>query len=69
MPSQIESERKEYYSQLEKAQGSDLVVTLWLSWFLSCLERALVAAESSTEAVLFKARLWDRVNHGQVNDR
>lgn len=69
MSSQIESERKEYYRQLETTQRAGLDITAWLAWFLACLERALVAAEASTEAVLFKARLWDRVNRGQVNER
>lgn len=69
MSSQIEAERKEYYRQLETAQRDGLDITAWLAWFLACLERALVAAEASTEAVLFKARLWERVYRGQVNDR
>ena len=69
MSSQIEAERKEYYRQLETAQRGGLDITAWLAWFLACMERALVAAEASTEAVLFKARLWDRVNRGQVNER
>lgn len=69
MSSQIEAERKEYYRQLETAQRGWLDITAWLAWFLACMERALVAAEASTEAVLFKARLWERVNRGQVNER
>lgn len=69
MSSQIEAERKEYYRQLETAQRGGLDITAWLAWFLACMERALVAADASTEAVLFKARLWERVNRGQVNER
>lgn len=69
MSSQIEAERKEYYRQLETTQRGGLDITGWLAWFLACLERALVAAEASTETVLFKARLWERVNQGQVNER
>lgn len=69
MSSQIEQEKKEYYRELESQQKSDTDITPWLAWFLGCLERSIDAAEESLQAVLFKARLWERINHNPVNER
>ena len=67
--SQIEAERNEYYLQLEAAQGGTLEITGWLLWFLGCLDRALGDADKTLAAVLYKARLWQRINRGPVKDR
>jgi Fic family protein len=69
MSSQIEAERKEYYWELETAQRGDLDVTRWLEWFLACLDRAIDGAEAAFAGVLYKARLWERINQRPVNDR
>ncbi len=69
MSSQIEHERKTYYDQLERQQRRGMDVTEWLEWFLGCLGRAIGSAEISLEAVLYKARLWQKVNLHPVNER
>ena len=69
MSSQIETERKDYYDQLEKQQRSTPEITIWLEWFLDCLGRAVSSAETSLGNVLFKAQLWDKINQKPVNDR
>jgi Fic family protein len=69
MSSQIESERREYYRQLEAAQRGTLDVTEWLAWFLGCLDRAVVGAAEILSSVLHKAELWRRINRDPVNDR
>lgn len=69
MSAQIESERKEYYRQLESAQRGDLDITRWLEWFLNCLDRALDGADQALGAVLYKSQLWQRINRSPVNDR
>lgn len=69
MSSQIETERKDYYDQLEKQQRSTPEITIWLEWFLDCLGRAASSAETSLGNVLFKAQLWDKINQKPVNDR
>jgi len=69
MSSQIEADRKEYYIKLEAAQRGDLDITSWLVWFLRCLDRAIDNADNALAAVLFKARIWQRVNLRPVNDR
>ncbi len=69
LSSQIESERKDYYRQLEKQQRSEPDITDWLDWFLECLGRAVSNAELTLSNVLFKAKLWDRINLTTINDR
>ena len=69
MSAQIESERKEYYLQLERGQRGSLDITLWLEWFLQCLGRAIEAAEQTLSGVLRKAKRWDPINHEPVNER
>ena len=69
LSSQFESERKDYYYQLEKQQRAAPEVTGWLKWFLDCLGRAIANAEDALSAVLFKARLWEKANRQPVNER
>lgn len=69
MSAQVQKERKEYYVMLEKSQRGGLDITDWLQWFLSCLERALVAADHSLEGVLKKARYWTYFNEKTLNER
>jgi Fic family protein len=69
MSSQIEAERKDYYLRLEGVQRGGLDITRWLSWFLECLERSIDNAEQVLAAVLYKAKLWQRINRRPVNDR
>lgn len=69
LSSQFESERKDYYDQLEKQQRSTPEVTGWLEWFLDCFGRAIANAEEALSAVLFKAQLWEKINRRPVNER
>jgi Fic family protein len=78
LSSQIEAERKDYYNQLERQQRSTLFdpntdyacdITSWLEWFLDCLGRAIASAETTLGSVLFKARLWDKINQKPINER
>lgn len=69
MSSQIATERKEYYLRLEGAQRADTDSTRWFAWFLACLGRAIDGAEDALAVVLYKARLWQRINRHPVNDR
>lgn len=69
MSAQIEAERKNYYDRLEAQQRNGLDITPWLSWFLDCLGRAFDRAEETLEAVLYKAKLWDKANRHPVNER
>ena len=66
---QIETERNEYYKQLEKQQRSSSDITGWLDWFLDCLGRALSKAEVTLDHVFYKSQLWDTINKNPINER
>jgi Fic family protein len=69
MSAQIRRERKAYYDILETTQKGDLTITLWLTWFLACLDRAFDNAEAILASVLKKARFWERHAGVALNDR
>jgi len=69
LSTQFESERKEYYDQLEKQQCGTLDITPWLEWFLDCFGRAISNAEKTLGKVIFKAQLWDKINQNPANER
>jgi Fic family protein len=69
MSSQIRAERQAYYDMLEATQKGSLDVTPWLSWFLSCLDRAFDRAETILVSVLQKARFWEAHAGAPLNER
>lgn len=69
MSAQIRRERNDYYRMLESTQRGGLDVTLWQEWFLSCLCRAIEAAEQTLSSVLNKARFWERFAKEPLNER
>lgn len=69
MSAQVERERESYYDVLEACQKGDLNITVWIEWFLACLKRALVQAESALAGILRKAEVWQRLGTGRINDR
>ncbi len=69
MSAQIRKERPAYYDTLEQTQRGTLDVTSWMDWFLGCLSRAIKGAQSSTTAVLAKARFWDAARGIPLNER
>lgn len=69
MSGRIERERKEYYDILERTQKGTLDITPWLDWFLSCLDRAIDAADETLAAVFRKAHVWQQANQFQLNER
>jgi Fic family protein len=69
MSGQIRNERKDYYHTLEWTQKGELDVTRWQTWFLSCLNRAIVGAEETLSTVLTKSRFWERFATAALNER
>ncbi|MEO8085295.1 MAG: Fic family protein [Bacteroidota bacterium] len=69
MSAQIRLERKEYYEILEQTQKGTLDISLWLEWFLICLDRALTAAETTLSSVLYKAHFWEMLSKKTINER
>ena len=69
LSAQIQKERKDYYDLLEKTQKGNLDATEWLSWFLSCLLRALQEADQVLTSVLAKANFWRQWAGTPLNER
>ena len=69
MSAQIRLERNAYYDVLETTQKSDLDITVWLEWFLGCLDRAIEGAENTLSGVLRKARFWEAIRDQSLNER
>ena len=69
LSAQIQRERKDYYEVLERTQKGTLDVTGWLSWFLGTLGRAIVSSQTTLDAVLVKARFWQRWAGQSLNER
>jgi Fic family protein len=69
MSAQIRRDRDAYYEILEMTQKGDLDITLWLGWFLDCLDHAFDGAETILAAVLKKARFWEKHAGASFNER
>jgi Fic family protein len=69
MSAQICAERNAYYTVLEKTQRGDLDITRWLEWFLGCLDRAILGADSILNSVLEKSLFWSKYKHEIFNER
>ncbi|MDE2150199.1 MAG: Fic family protein [Gammaproteobacteria bacterium] len=69
LSAQIQRERKAYYDILERTQKGTVEVTEWLAWFLDVLHRAVDQAQHTLDAVLAKARFWQRWAATPLNER
>ena len=69
LSAQIQRERKAYYDILEQTQKRSMDVTEWLGWFLDTLHRAVDQAQHTLDAVLTKARFWQRWATTPLNER
>jgi Fic family protein len=69
MSAHIRLERNDYFEILENTQRGAMNVTRWLSWFLTCLNRALTLSESHLQGVMRKAEFWDKHRSVALNDR
>ncbi len=69
MSSQIQLERKKYYNTLELTQKGDTDITIWLEWFLECLEKSLIASKVTLDKVLKKYSFWNEHAKDSFNKR
>jgi Fic family protein len=69
LSAQIQRERKAYYDILERTQKKSMEVTEWLAWFLDTLHGAVDQAQHTLDAVLCKARFWQRWATTPLNER
>lgn len=69
LSAQILRERDDYYNHLECTQKGMLDVTEWLTWFLKCLQRAVLAANSEIHGAVYLATVGQRAPGGRLNER
>lgn len=69
MSAQIQKDRNAYYETLEWTQKVDINITAWQEWFLKCLVRAIDGSQVTLDAVMAKARFWDRFAKQPLNRR
>ena len=69
LSAQIRVERKGYYEVLEKSQQGTLNITLWMKWFLTCLENALLKTEDDFSKTMFKHNFWLMYSNVRFNKR
>jgi Fic family protein len=70
MSVQIRKERNAYYESLENIQkNADMDITVWLDWFLACLDRSLGLTESTLADVFRKAHFWELHPSEEFNER
>ena len=69
MSAQILRERAAYYKILERTQKGTLDVTVWMQWFLRCLDRAIDGSRETLGLVLEKSRFWDSIRDVSLNAR
>lgn len=69
MSSQINKDKKRYFSVLERTQKSDGDISEWVDWWLDCLGRAIDASEEGLSIVLRKSLFWQRQSETSLNER
>lgn len=69
MSAQIRTERKDYYSILEKTQKGPLQITRWLLWYLKCLENSLNSSDVVLSKVFYKHKFWTKYATEVLNNR
>ena len=69
LSSQIMAERNDYYDILNATQIGSLDITIWLEWFLGCMNRAILSSNSLLEKIMAKAKFWKVFAQTKLNDR
>ncbi|MDR1305008.1 MAG: Fic family protein [Verrucomicrobiales bacterium] len=69
LSTQIQKERGDYYKILELTQRGNTEITLWLEWYLNCINRSLAATDKILSAVNNKTAFWKKFSNVQFNDR
>lgn len=69
LSNQIFKEHKNYSNIIEETQKGTSDITKYITWFLGCFERALIASEQNLEIILDQAHFWDRHKLTNINER
>jgi len=69
MSAQIEKNKKQYYTILEKTQKGNLTITEWLLWYIDIFTKALQFTEANVGKALSKAGFWEKYKKVEFNSR
>ncbi len=69
MSAEIRHQRDGYYAILERTQKGTLDITVWMEWFLDCMQHAITGAQITLQKVLLKAHFWELANRLSLNPR
>ena len=69
LSAQIARELSQYHTVLEKTEKSIPDITVWLEWFLSCMDYALAGTDKTLGGALKKARFREQHETASFNGR
>jgi Fic family protein len=69
MSTEINKQKKSYYTILERTQKDDLDITEWIIWFLECLKNSILHSSVIVDKVVRKHHFWVRYATKISNDR
>lgn len=69
LSSAVESDRNEYYQQLNNASRADMDITPWINYFSNTVAKAQVQASDKISFVLDKAKFWTQHESTPMNER
>ena len=69
MSDQISKKKNEYQFILSQTQQGSLDITIWLQWYLHCLEGAYEHAETALAPIVKRATFWNTQNENSFNRR
>lgn len=69
MSTEINKQKKSYYSILERTQKDELNITEWIIWFLGCLKNSIIHSTVIVDKVVAKHNFWMQYATKISNDR
>lgn len=67
MSTEINKQKKNYYTILEKTQKGDLDITEWIIWFFECLKNSILYSSTIVDKVVKKHHFWVK-NAGKISN-
>jgi len=69
MSTEINKQKKGYYTILERTQKGDLDITEWIIWFLECLKKSILSSNTIVDKVVKKHHFWVKNSSLISNER
>lgn len=69
MSTEINQQKKSYYTILERTQKGDLDITEWIIWFLECLKNSILSSSIIVDKVVKKHQFWVKNSRLISNER